>query len=80
MNTGLCEPLETSIPGLGPANIPSPVREPEEDHHNRGFVSDDDRIVVDLNIANLVSTIESGKLQTKIEKVDLILFAEGFKI
>ncbi len=67
MNTGQCEPLETTITELGPAKIPSPVREPAEGHHNRGFVSDDDRIVVDLNIANLVPTIESGNTPPSFE-------------
>jgi len=55
-----CEPLETTIQSLGPAKISSPVQEPVTDHNGVGLVSDSDRIAVDLNIARLKSTIESG--------------------
>jgi 6-phosphofructokinase 1 len=60
MTTARCEPLETTIQTLGPAKIPSPVRNPATDGPGTGFVSDDDKIVVDLNVAHLIPTIQSG--------------------
>lgn len=67
MNTALCELLETTITQLGPAKIPSPVREPVDDNNGNGFVSDEDRIVVDTNIANLIPTIQSGQTPPSFE-------------
>ena len=67
MNTAVCEPLETTITQLGPAKIPSPVREPVDDNNGNGFVSDEDRIVVDTNIANLIPTIRSGQTPPSFE-------------
>ncbi len=61
MEKAQCEPIETTIPSLGAAKIPSPVREPVADYHSQGFVSDEDRIVVDLNIAKLIPMIQSGQ-------------------
>ena len=67
MKPTLCEPLETAILSLGPAKIPSPVKDPAGDHLGRAFVSDDDQIAVDLSIRRLVPTIESGAIPPSFE-------------
>ena len=67
MNTALCEPLDATITQLGPPKIPSPVREPVDENNGNGFVSDEDRIVVDTKIANLIPTIRSGQTPPSFE-------------
>lgn len=67
MNQTERKPLDTTILSLGPAKIPSPVREPVDNHHGTGFVSDNDQITVELNLASQVPMILSGKLPPSLE-------------
>ena len=55
------ESLDTNIPSLGPAKIASPVKRQHQGLQGTSFVSDDNRVVVDLNISNLKRLIEEGK-------------------
>ena len=67
MKPTLCEPLETTILSLGPAKIPSPVKDPVADDLGRAFVSDDNQITVDLSISRLVPTVQSGTIPPSFE-------------
>ena len=67
MNITECEPLETNVANLGPAKIPSPIQEPVSEQNGIGLVSDENRIAVDLNIARLIPTIQSGKTPPSFE-------------
>jgi len=53
--------IDTTIPALGKAKIPSPIERGKQDPHHPTFVSDDDRVLIDLNINSLKKKIEEGK-------------------
>jgi len=46
--------IDTAIPTLGPLKIPSPIRRGEKGAIGRNFVSDTDKVVVDVNLNNLI--------------------------
>jgi 6-phosphofructokinase 1 len=54
------ESLDTTIPSLGSAKIASPVKRQHQGLQGTSFVSDDDRVAVDLSISNLKQLIEEG--------------------
>jgi len=52
--------IDTHIPTLGPAKIASPVKGPFQGSGESSFVSDSERVVVDVTIPGLKRIIESG--------------------
>jgi 6-phosphofructokinase 1 len=55
------EQIDTSIMTLGPAKIPSPMQAREEETGTRRFVSDKERILVNILESNVVKAAKSGK-------------------
>jgi 6-phosphofructokinase 1 len=54
------ESIDTHIPTLGPAKIASPVKSHFQGDADSNFISDSDRVVVDVTIPGLQRIIESG--------------------
>ena len=59
--------IDTTIPTLGPAKIPSPIEAPPAGPHGCCFVSDEDQVSVDVDIINLKSWLEAGKTPPSFE-------------
>jgi 6-phosphofructokinase 1 len=53
--------IDTTISTLGPPKIQSPIRRGEKDALSWNFVSDSDRVVVDVNLNNLLKLAEKGE-------------------
>jgi len=53
--------IDTTISTLGPLKITSPIRRGEKGSLSRSFVHDTDRVVLDVNLNNLIKMIEEGK-------------------
>ncbi|MBW1676268.1 MAG: ATP-dependent 6-phosphofructokinase [Deltaproteobacteria bacterium] len=62
------EDFDTSIMTLGPAKIPSPLRARSEDTGSGCFVSDKDRILVNILEDHVVKTIKRGKKPLSFEQ------------
>ena len=58
--------IKTSIPVLGTAKIPSPIRQWQKDR-NQGFISDNNRVVINVNADFLLELIKSGKIPPSFE-------------
>ena len=54
------ELIDTTIPTLGVSKIPSPIHRGENDALSRSFVSDSDKILLDVNLNNLIKMVEEG--------------------
>ena len=52
--------VETIIPALGGAKIPSPLRNLEGERHHRRFVSDDDRVLIALDSQQVDQRLAEG--------------------
>ena len=50
--------IDTTISTLGPPKIESPIRRHEKDSLSRNFVSDSDKVVVDVKLNSLVKLAE----------------------
>ena len=61
MNVEISEQIETSIMSLGPAKIPSPLRTRAKGAGTGCFVSEKDRVLMDIFVDNLEKTLECGK-------------------
>jgi 6-phosphofructokinase 1 len=59
--------IDTTIATLGVAKIPSPKRERLTGPQGTSFVSDDDRVAVDVDVSNLIRAIQSGKVPPSLE-------------
>jgi len=53
--------IDTRISDLGEAKIPSPIQKGARGAYSRSFVNDADRIVIDVNIENLLTMVKEGK-------------------
>jgi len=53
--------IETKIPTLGEAKIPSPIQWGERGTYSQCFVSDSDRILIDVTLDNINKKIKEGK-------------------
>ena len=53
--------IETTVPNLGPAKIPTPINSTPSAQGRTCFVSDEDRIIVDARIDNLTKMVREGK-------------------
>jgi len=53
--------IDTNIPILGEAKIPSPIKKSNRGKQLKNFISDDDRIIVDLKLSDITSMIKKGK-------------------
>ncbi|TES88847.1 MAG: ATP-dependent 6-phosphofructokinase, partial [Desulfobacteraceae bacterium] len=54
------ELIDTAIPTLGVSKIPSPIHRGEKDALSQSFVSDSDKILLDVNLNNLIKMVEEG--------------------
>lgn len=59
--------LVTEIPVLGAAKIPSPILRGEAGDNNHGYVTENDRILVNLNAASVIQEIQSGRIPPSYE-------------
>ncbi len=53
--------IDTNIPTLGEAKIPSPIKKRNRGKQLKNFISDDDRIIVNLKLSDITSMIKKGK-------------------
>lgn len=54
------ELIDTIIPTLGVSKIPSPIHRGGNDAISRSFVSDSDKILLDVNLNNLIKMVKEG--------------------
>ncbi|MDQ1330477.1 MAG: 6-phosphofructokinase 1, partial [Thermodesulfobacteriota bacterium] len=52
---------DTKIPVLGEGKIPSPAHNKEKDKERQAFISDTERVVIDVNPARITETVRAGK-------------------
>jgi 6-phosphofructokinase 1 len=52
---------DTTVPSLGEAKIPSPKKKHLNGPHGTSFVSDSDRVAVDVHVAHIRETVQAGK-------------------
>ncbi|MFC1814343.1 ATP-dependent 6-phosphofructokinase [Thermodesulfobacteriota bacterium] len=55
------ESIDTAIPTIGEAKIPSPIQSKDRSESDRYFVSDADRVSIDVDLNNLNQMIKAGK-------------------
>ena len=55
------KPIDTTIPTLGPAKIPSPKKHRQDGTQGTSFVSDAERVSIDINAARIKQMIQSGQ-------------------
>lgn len=53
--------IETRVPNLGEAKIPSPIQGGAIGAYSRSFVDDSERILIDVNLDNLMMRAKDGK-------------------
>ena len=53
--------IDTTIPDLGERKVPSPIKRGKEDVSGGAFTQDTDRILLDVNVNNLIKMIEQKK-------------------
>ena len=53
------EDIDTTIPTLGPLRVPSPIKRGEKGA--LAFVNDDDKVVMDVNLNNLIQKVKEGR-------------------
>jgi len=53
--------IDTTIPVIGEAKIPSPIQRGKRGAQGQSFVSDTERIITDVNLDNLTMMIKEGK-------------------
>ncbi len=53
--------IDTNIPTLGKAKIPSPIKKNNGDKQLKNFIPDNDRIIVNLNLSEITSMIKKGE-------------------
>ena len=53
--------IDTTIPTIGPAKIPSPIKRDNEYPGGRRFITDDDKVVIDVNLHNLMANVDAGR-------------------
>jgi len=62
------EPIDTSIMTLGPAKIPSPIKTREKEAGTRCFISDPERILVNVVESDVIKAVEGGKKLLSFER------------
>jgi len=55
------EVIDTTIPTLGPLKIPSPIKRGEKGELRRSFVSDADKVVMDVDLNHINEMIQEGQ-------------------
>lgn len=53
--------IDTKIQTLGKAKIPSPIRKERKNTLNQSFISDSNRVLIDVNANNLIMAVKEGK-------------------
>ena len=61
------ETIETQIPTLGEAKIPSPVRKEVNDSISAGFVADDERVLVHIDLKRVCEIFRKGETPESFE-------------
>ena len=59
--------IDTTIPTIGDAKIPSPIKHDDENPGSRRFIADDDKVVIDVNLQNLLHNIDAGQKLSSFE-------------
>ncbi len=59
--------IDTTISTLGEAKISSPKKGRPSSPHGTSFVSDEDRVAVDMNVSNLIRMTQTGKVPPSFE-------------
>lgn len=59
--------IETDIPVLGPAKIPSPIQKGIKGGYRDDFVSDADRVLIDVGLENVKRAIKDGRTLSSFE-------------
>jgi len=62
------EPIDTSIITLGPAKITSPIKAREEEDGPRWFVSDKERVLVNIIESDVMKAVKEGKKLLSFER------------
>ncbi|MDO9565768.1 MAG: ATP-dependent 6-phosphofructokinase [Candidatus Desulfaltia sp.] len=53
--------IDTKIPILGKSKIASPILQTDRGSYNQNFISDNDRVLIDVNLSNVTKMIKDGK-------------------
>lgn len=53
--------IDTKIPILGKSKIASPIQQTDRGSYSQNFVSDNERILIDVNLSNVTKMIKDGK-------------------
>ena len=61
-------PIDTEIPVLGEAKIPSPVQNHTKGANNISFVSDNERVAIDVRTSNLFQKIKQNQEPSSFEQ------------
>lgn len=62
------EHIETSIMALGRAKIPSPIKGRVEEAGGRCFISDEDRVLLNINESDVMNAVKSGTRLVSFER------------
>jgi 6-phosphofructokinase 1 len=60
--------IDTTIPKLGNAGVPSPIQKEERGAYSHCFVSDSERILIDVELENINREIQAGRTLLSFEK------------
>ncbi len=60
--------MDTKIPVLGKSKIASPIQQTDRGSYSENFVSDNDRVLIDVNLSNVTNMIKDGKKLPSFEK------------
>jgi 6-phosphofructokinase 1 len=59
--------IDTKIPTLGKSKIASPIQQTDRGSYSQNFVSDNDRVLIDVNLSNVINMIKDGKKLSSFE-------------
>jgi len=59
--------IDTNIPTLGDAKIPSPIKRGDDFSRSCRFISDDDKVIIDVNLNNVLKDIQAGRTLNSFE-------------
>ena len=53
--------IDTKIPTLGKSKIASPIQQTDRGSYSQNFISDNDRVLIDVNLSNVTKMIKESK-------------------
>ncbi|MCK4470090.1 MAG: ATP-dependent 6-phosphofructokinase, partial [Desulfobacterales bacterium] len=53
--------IDTKIPTLGKSKIASPIQQTDRGSYSQNFISDNDRVLIDVNLSNVTKMIKDSK-------------------